>query len=261
MKDRPKLATMTEGYYAMKMHVLVRFGRWHEIIEEPLPGDPQLYLVSTPMHHYARGIAYATLEELRRGRSGTRAVPRSRRSHPGRSAASSAISRARHPGRRREACSTARSSIIGATTSWPIEHLREACAATTISTTPSRGPGCIRRAMPWRRCCMEQGHFDGGRSDLSRRSRPERPDPALRPASRQCLGAARARRMPAAARRDRGAAGPAGEARRGPGQGRRADHLVLHVPDQGPSGRGVLRLKAKTNSRKQKSRPGTGRLF
>jgi hypothetical protein len=63
MKDRPKLVAMTEGYYAMKMHVLVRFGRWHEIIAEPVPGDPKIYRLSTPMHHYARGIAHATLKE------------------------------------------------------------------------------------------------------------------------------------------------------------------------------------------------------
>jgi len=62
MKDRPKLVTTTEAYYAMKMHVLVRFGRWREIIEEPSPGDPSIYRISTPMHHYARGIAYATLQ-------------------------------------------------------------------------------------------------------------------------------------------------------------------------------------------------------
>jgi len=64
MKDRPKLVATTEAYYAMKMHVLVRFGRWREIIEEPMPGDPKIYKVSTPMHHYARGIAYATLKDL-----------------------------------------------------------------------------------------------------------------------------------------------------------------------------------------------------
>ena len=63
MKDRPKLVTTTEAYYAMKMHVLVRFGRWREIIEEPPPGDPTIYRISTPMHHYARGIAYATLQD------------------------------------------------------------------------------------------------------------------------------------------------------------------------------------------------------
>jgi tetratricopeptide (TPR) repeat protein len=63
MKDRPKLMMMTEAYYAMKMHVLVRFGRWHEIIAEPPPGDPTVYCVTWPMHHYARGIAYATLKD------------------------------------------------------------------------------------------------------------------------------------------------------------------------------------------------------
>ena len=62
--DRPKLATMTEGYYNMKMHVLVRFGRWQEIIDEPLPDDPQLFLVSTALHRYARGVAYATLKNI-----------------------------------------------------------------------------------------------------------------------------------------------------------------------------------------------------
>jgi hypothetical protein len=53
----------TEAYYAMKMHVLVRFGRWREIIDEPRPGDPEIYKVATPMHHYARGVAYATLKD------------------------------------------------------------------------------------------------------------------------------------------------------------------------------------------------------
>ncbi len=61
--DRPKLVAMTEAYYSMKAHVLVRFGRWREIVEMAPPGDPGLYKVSIPMHHYARAIAYATLEE------------------------------------------------------------------------------------------------------------------------------------------------------------------------------------------------------
>ena len=63
MKDRPKLMMMTEAYYGMKMHVLVRFGRWREIIAEPPLGDPAVYCVSYPMHHYARGIAFATLKD------------------------------------------------------------------------------------------------------------------------------------------------------------------------------------------------------
>ena len=38
VKDRPKFTMSLEGYYSMKMHVMVRFGRWREIIETPLAG-------------------------------------------------------------------------------------------------------------------------------------------------------------------------------------------------------------------------------
>lgn len=64
VKGRPQLAITMEGYYSMKMHVLVRFGRWQDIVEAPMPGDPDLYCVSTAMHHYAKGIAQATLKNF-----------------------------------------------------------------------------------------------------------------------------------------------------------------------------------------------------
>jgi tetratricopeptide (TPR) repeat protein len=65
VKGRPKFAMSLEGYYATRMHVLVRFGRWHEIIEAPLPDDLDLYLVTTAMHHYAKGVAHAALKNFR----------------------------------------------------------------------------------------------------------------------------------------------------------------------------------------------------
>jgi tetratricopeptide (TPR) repeat protein len=64
VKDRPKFTTSLEGYYSMRTHVLVRFGRWQEIIDEPLPDDPQLYPVSTAMQHYAKAVAHATLRNF-----------------------------------------------------------------------------------------------------------------------------------------------------------------------------------------------------
>ena len=64
VKGRPKFSMSLEGYYSMKTHVMVRFGRWQEIIDEPLPDDPELYLVSTAMDHYAKGIAHATLKNI-----------------------------------------------------------------------------------------------------------------------------------------------------------------------------------------------------
>jgi tetratricopeptide (TPR) repeat protein len=62
VKDRPKFTTSLEGYYSMRTHVKVRFGRWQDIIDEPLLNNPDLYLVSTAMQHYAKAIAHATLK-------------------------------------------------------------------------------------------------------------------------------------------------------------------------------------------------------
>ena len=64
VKGRPQLAITMEGYYSMKMHVLVRFGRWQEIVATPMPDDPVLYCVSTAMHHYAKGVAHAALKSF-----------------------------------------------------------------------------------------------------------------------------------------------------------------------------------------------------
>lgn len=64
VKNRPQMATTMEGYYSMKMHMLVRFGRWQDIIDVPMPDDPALYCVSTAMHHYAKGVAHATIKNI-----------------------------------------------------------------------------------------------------------------------------------------------------------------------------------------------------
>lgn len=55
----PPMADWLEGFLAMRVHVLIRFGRWADILELPLPADPRLYCVTTAMLHYARGVAYA----------------------------------------------------------------------------------------------------------------------------------------------------------------------------------------------------------
>jgi tetratricopeptide (TPR) repeat protein len=55
----PPMADWLESFVGMRLHVLVRFGRWQDIIEEPLPTDPQLYCVTTALTHYAKGVAFA----------------------------------------------------------------------------------------------------------------------------------------------------------------------------------------------------------
>jgi tetratricopeptide (TPR) repeat protein len=57
--EQPVMADWLEGFISMKMHVLVRFGKWPEIIAEPLPDDQNLYCVTTTMMHYAKAVAHA----------------------------------------------------------------------------------------------------------------------------------------------------------------------------------------------------------
>ena len=103
------------------------------------------------MHHYARGIAYATLKD-----------PRSR---PTANARCFATPWRRLPADHRFLSNLARDTLAVAEAMLDGEveyhrgnhdqayaHLREPCGATTISTTPSHGPGCIRRVTPWPPC-------------------------------------------------------------------------------------------------------------
>lgn len=55
----PPMADWLEGFVGMKLHVLVRFGKWQAIADEALPDDPELYSVTTAMIHYAKGVACA----------------------------------------------------------------------------------------------------------------------------------------------------------------------------------------------------------
>ncbi len=64
LHDRPKLTQTVEGYHAMKSHVLVRFGRWQEIIDEPPTEEPDLYPLTAAMQLYAKGVAHATLRHF-----------------------------------------------------------------------------------------------------------------------------------------------------------------------------------------------------
>ena len=61
---KPYMVVTLEGYHAKKMHVLVRFGRWRDIVATPLPEDWELYCVTTAMHRYARGVAQSALGNI-----------------------------------------------------------------------------------------------------------------------------------------------------------------------------------------------------
>jgi tetratricopeptide (TPR) repeat protein len=84
----PPMADFIEGYLPMKQHVLVRFGKWREIIAQELPKDPDLYCSTTAMMLYARGVAHSVLGEIAEAekartafRAAKKRVPKSRRVH------------------------------------------------------------------------------------------------------------------------------------------------------------------------------------
>lgn len=58
------LVNYLEAFYGMKVHVYIRFGKWQEIIDEPMPADPELMCVTTALWHYAKGVAYAATGDV-----------------------------------------------------------------------------------------------------------------------------------------------------------------------------------------------------
>jgi tetratricopeptide (TPR) repeat protein len=60
----PPMADWLEGFVSMKLHLLVRFGKWQDIIDTPLPDDAALYCVTTAMIHYAKGVAHAASGQI-----------------------------------------------------------------------------------------------------------------------------------------------------------------------------------------------------
>lgn len=62
--ESPPMADFLESYISMKTHVQIRFGRWRDIISEPLPEDQKLYCHTTASLHYAKAVAHAALGEV-----------------------------------------------------------------------------------------------------------------------------------------------------------------------------------------------------
>ncbi|KAI1139336.1 TPR domain protein [Hypoxylon sp. FL0543] len=57
--ESPPMADWLEGFLAMRVHALIRFGRWREILDLPFHTDRRLYCTTTALNHYAKGVALA----------------------------------------------------------------------------------------------------------------------------------------------------------------------------------------------------------
>ncbi|BBX74115.1 tetratricopeptide repeat protein [Mycobacterium shinjukuense] len=67
--ESPPMADWLEAFVPLRTHVLVRFGRWAELIAQPLPDDQGLYCTTTATIHYGRAVALAATGQLARARA------------------------------------------------------------------------------------------------------------------------------------------------------------------------------------------------
>ncbi|HEY9265292.1 MAG TPA: hypothetical protein VIQ11_11860, partial [Mycobacterium sp.] len=67
--ESPPMADWLEAFVPLRIHVLVRFGRWDELIATPLPDDPALYCTTAATIHYGRGVAHAATGQLDQARA------------------------------------------------------------------------------------------------------------------------------------------------------------------------------------------------
>lgn len=62
LEFRDALAPIVDGFLPIRLHVLVRFGRWSEVLAEP--AFPDRFVVANCVRHYARGTALGALGRL-----------------------------------------------------------------------------------------------------------------------------------------------------------------------------------------------------
>lgn len=59
--ELPDLTAYLESYAALEVHVMIRFGRWQQLLELELPKDEHLMLYRTCSILYGRALAYANM--------------------------------------------------------------------------------------------------------------------------------------------------------------------------------------------------------
>lgn len=62
--ENPDVLAFLDSYSAMDVHILVRFGRWQEILEMKFPKDSDIMLYRSASLYFARALAYANLGDI-----------------------------------------------------------------------------------------------------------------------------------------------------------------------------------------------------
>ena len=183
----PPMADWLEGFVPMRLHVLIRFGMWGEIIDTPLPADPELYCTTTAMTHYARGVALAASgrvaeaeQERTAFRSAAAKVPESRMLFNNTCVDILAVA----------------ASMLDGDARVPPRELRRGVRPPAARHRPGRRPALRRalgmdaaRAPRLRGADARTGPRRGGMRGLRRRPRARRGPPACLSAPRETCGA------------------------------------------------------------------------
>lgn len=53
-----------EAFWGIRLHVLIRFGMWQEVLDEPFPEDAELFSFTTALQRYARTVALSNLGRI-----------------------------------------------------------------------------------------------------------------------------------------------------------------------------------------------------
>ena len=149
------MADWLEAFVPLRIHVLVRFGRWDELIAEPLPDDVDLYCTTAATIHYGRGVAHAAKGQLPQAHAEREAFAAAYARIPD-SRAICSTTPPRHPGRSRARCSTAKSPTEKGDSTTRSRTCGAPSNSTTHCRTTSRGAGCSRPGTPTARCCSSR---------------------------------------------------------------------------------------------------------
>ncbi|XWN33496.1 MAG: hypothetical protein ROR55_10700 [Devosia sp.] len=78
----PFMASILDGYAAMRTHVLVRFGRWGDLIADPPPPRPEQTPIRAALHQYGKGVAHAARGEIAQAEKAARGFDAARAAVP-----------------------------------------------------------------------------------------------------------------------------------------------------------------------------------
>ena len=152
--EQPPMADYLEAFVPMRLHVLIRFGMWEDILALPLPADPGLYCTTTAMTHYAQGVAYAATGRMEEAKAARDAFLAAVHAYPTRATCSTTRARTSSPSPGR--CSTGSSSTGMASLTRRSSTCAGRSRSTTHCPTTSRGAGCSPLGTLSARCCSSK---------------------------------------------------------------------------------------------------------